>query len=323
MAAGATVNNSAINSHDESAFPTPSSIFRQRLPANCIQRSAPGGSANSTSGGLRNAYYDSISGTSFHPATDPPCREKCLIGDFLLSNDGVRRYKLHSLAATCGPAYRAYFIYRVGLGRPTDVRSLLIALALYSLAGSAQAVEDPAWQQPVAELDRMVGFWEVTTFARDSDGEWQAGHITLSSIGQEPGSSDLREDALIVDPLNRFELVSYWSWDQHHDTYRVAVMDKRLGVTDVYEGADTEDGLILTKGGGGQVFTARDDPERPVRLRQEFLGSELYTLYVEENVGDNWQDFLRIEYRKKPANAAAAAAILMQSRHLLTGGNML
>jgi len=203
------------------------------------------------------------------------------------------------------------------------MRSLLIALALFSLAGSGQAVEDSAWQQPMAELDRMVGFWEITTFARDSDGNWQAGHISLSSIGHEAGSADLREDALIVDPRHRFELVSYWGWDQIKDTYRVAVMDMRLGVTDVYEGADTEDGLILTDNSGGQVFTSRDDPERPVRLRQEFLGSELYTLYVEENVGENWQDFLRIEYRKKPSHAAAAAAILMQSRHLFSGGNML
>ena len=203
------------------------------------------------------------------------------------------------------------------------MRMLWMGLVLAGFANGALAVEDSDWQQPVAELDRMIGFWEVTTYARDTDGNWQAGHITLSSIGHEPGSAVLREDALIADPHNRFELVSYWSWDRFQDTYRVAVMDKRLGIMDVYEGTDTEDGLILTEGSGGKVFTGRDDIERPVRLRQEFPGPELYTLHVEENVGDNWHDFLRIEYRKKPARAAAAAAILMQSRHFVTGGNML
>ena len=94
------------------------------------------------------------------------------------------------------------------------MRSVLMALAMLGLAGSALAVEDAGWQRPMADLDRMVGFWEVTTFARDVDGEWQAGHITLSNIGPEPGGTVLREDALVVDPRNRFQLIGYWSWDQ-------------------------------------------------------------------------------------------------------------
>ena len=131
------------------------------------------------------------------------------------------------------------------------MRRFWMALALCSLANSALAVEDSLWQEPMAELDRMVGFWEVTTFAREANGEWRTGHTTLSSIGHEPGSAVLREDALVVDSRNRFELLGYWSWDPSQDTYRVAVMDKRLGVIDVYEGADTEDGLVLTTDGGG------------------------------------------------------------------------
>jgi hypothetical protein len=203
------------------------------------------------------------------------------------------------------------------------MRSFRIALALVSLVNGAQAVENPHWQEPMAGLDRMIGFWEVTTFARDADGEWQAGHITLSSISHEPGSAVLREDALVVDPHNRFELLGYWSWDRSQDTYRVAVMDKRLGVMDVYEGADTEDGLVLTKDSAGKVFTGVDDHDRPVRLRQEFPGPERYILYVEESIGDRWQDFLRIEYRRKPPQAAPAAQILMQNRDFISGANML
>jgi len=203
------------------------------------------------------------------------------------------------------------------------MRSVLMALAMLGLAGGALAVEDAGWQRPMADLDRMVGFWEVTTFARDVDGEWQAGHITLSNIGPEPGGTVLREDALVVDPRNRFELIGYWSWDQLEDTYRVALMDKRLGITDIYEGTDTEDGLILTAESRGEVFFGRESVDRAVRLRQEFPGPEQYTLFVEESVAGGWQDFLRIEYRRKSARAAPAAAILMQNPNFLTGDNML
>jgi hypothetical protein len=203
------------------------------------------------------------------------------------------------------------------------MRSFWIALALVSLVNTAQAVENSHWQEPVAGLDRMVGFWEVTTFARNEDGEWQVGHITLSSIGHEPDGAVVREDALVVDHRNRFELLGYWSWDQSQDTYRVAVMDKRLGVTDVYEGSDTEDGLVLTKDSAGKVFGGGDGRDRPVRLRQEFPGPERYILYVEESIGDRWQDFLRIEYRRKSPQAAPAAEILMQNRDFITGANML
>ena len=100
-------------------------------------------------------------------------------------------------------------------------------------------------------------------------------------------------------------------------------MDKRLGVTDVYEGTDTEDGLVLTKDSAGKVFTGGDDRDRPVRLRQEFPGPEQYILYVEESIGDHWQDFLRIEYRRKSPQAAPAAEVLMQNRDFITGANML
>jgi hypothetical protein len=145
-----------------------------------------------------------------------------------------------------------------------------MALAMLGLTGNALAVEDAGWQTPMADLDRMVGFWEVTTFARDVDGEWQAGHITLSNIGPEPGGTVLREDALVVDPRNRFQLIGYWSWDQLEDTYRVALMDKRLGITDVYEGTDTEDGLILTEESRSEVLFGRKSGDSAIRLRQEF-----------------------------------------------------
>lgn len=200
---------------------------------------------------------------------------------------------------------------------------ILIVSLLVCLGQPVLAVEAPRWEEPMARLDRMVGFWEVRTYARGGNGHWEKGQITLSNISHELGGAVLREDTLVMDTDQRFELVNYWSWDQFEDTYRVAVMDRELGLMDVYEGGGTKEGLVLTRAGGGGVFKAEGEDERMVRLRQEFPGPKRYTLYIEENVGDGWQDFMRIEYRRKPERASPAAEVLMETREFVNGGNML
>ncbi|HEX9794405.1 MAG TPA: DUF1579 family protein [Planctomycetota bacterium] len=151
-------------------------------------------------------------------------------------------------------------------------------------------------------LRDFLGEWTVTVESRAGAGaEWST-YVTSSSIRAALGGVGLEERVRMQDPAGDWcEIMGLRTWDPYRELFRVAYLDSRFGLLDVYEGGVEEDGAWVGSNTTTGTSIHHEKTEYWSRYRMRRLGPDRFRTIWEgsDDGGRSWTELNRMNYARR------------------------
>ena len=156
-----------------------------------------------------------------------------------------------------------------------------------------------AQDDPMATLRSLKGDWEILSYSKNAEGQWDEGIKSLSRFRTILGGKFMQEEAIYRAKGYKITSVSYYGYDQRAKGYKYTIMDQEWGVMDTYRGA-LENGKLIMDNLGDVEFTSNDGSQMFFQLIFDFKQSDELNLLIQlsKDAGKTWQDFHKVDYKR-------------------------
>ena len=172
----------------------------------------------------------------------------------------------------------------------------LTALLLLVVAPGWTAADEAS--QAMERLQPLAGNYRIEGQRHAPDGPIKL-TATQATIAYTLNRRALREDASVDMGLEQpVTLLTYFSYDEYRQVYRIAVMDDAFGLMDIYEGRFVDDAtLIATNLRSDTHFPTADDGRLHFQLRW-YLGGDVkqFDVLASTDGGASWTPYFEMTY---------------------------